>query len=291
MSLLLPTSLDEAVRMLGEHRDALILAGGTDLMVEINDGHRRPDGVVVAVNRVPELRSWRHDPAAATFTIGAAITYSELLIEPLAGFSPALAEASRTVGSPQIRNAGTLAGNLGTCSPAGDGLPVLAALDATATLMSLTGVRTVPVRDLMVGVKRTAIEPGELIVEITLPTARGWQGYAKVGVRNAMVIAVASACLVVDESEQRVALALGSVGPTIIRCGEAEAHLGAAIDWSTMVAADDDIAMFGQMASTAARPITDHRSSADYRRHAVGVLAARLARRAVAAGRGSTVAA
>ena len=142
MSLLLPTSLDEAVGMLGEHPDALILAGGTDLMVEINDGHRRPDDVVVAVNRVPELRSWRHDPAAATLTIGAAITYAELLSDPLATFSPALAEASRTVGSPQIRNAGTLGGNLGTCSPAGDALPVLAALDATVTLASAAGVRT-----------------------------------------------------------------------------------------------------------------------------------------------------
>ena len=166
MSLLLPTSLDEAVGMLGEHPDALILAGGTDLMVEINDGHRRPDDVVVAVNRVPELRSWRHDPAAATLTIGAAITYTELLSDPLATFSPALAEASRTVGSPQIRNAGTLAGNLGTCSPAGDALPVLAALDATVTLASAAGVRTMPVREFMTGVKRTAIEPGELIVEI-----------------------------------------------------------------------------------------------------------------------------
>ena len=291
MSLLVPTSLDDAVGMLGDHPDALILAGGTDLMVEINDGHRRPDSVVIAVNRVPELRSWRHDPRAATLTIGAAVTYSELLAEPLVGFAPALGEAARTVGSPQIRNAGTLAGNLGTCSPAGDGLPVLAALDATVTLASAGGSRTVAVREFMVGVKRTAIEPGELIVEITLPTARGWQGYAKVGVRNAMVIAVASACLVVDEPAQRVALALGSVGPTIIRCDEAEAQLATALDWSTMVASDDDLASFGRLASAAATPITDHRSSAEYRRHAVGVLATRLARRAVVAGRGSEAAA
>jgi len=289
MSLLLPTSLDEAVGMLGEHPDALILAGGTDLMVEINDGHRRPDDVVVAVNRVPELRSWRHDPAAATLTIGAAITYTALLSDPLGTFSPALAEASRTVGSPQIRNAGTLAGNLGTCSPAGDALPVLAALDATVTLASAAGVRTMPVREFMTGVKRTAIEPGELIVEITVPTARGWQGYAKVGVRNAMVIAVATACLVVDEADQRVALALGSVGPTIIRCEEAETQLGGALDWAPMIGTADDLTTFGRLAAAAARPITDHRSSAEYRRHAVGVLATRLARRAVAAGRQSAV--
>ena len=200
-----------------------------------------------------------------------------------------MAEASRTVGSPQIRNAGTLAGNLGTCSPAGDALPVLAALDATVTLASAAGVRTMPVREFMTGVKRTAIEPGELIVEITVPTARGWQGYAKVGVRNAMVIAVATACLVVDEADQRVALALGSVGPTIIRCEEAETQLGGALDWATMIGTADDLTTFGRLAAAAARPITDHRSSAEYRRHAVGVLATRLARRAVAAGRQSPV--
>jgi CO/xanthine dehydrogenase FAD-binding subunit len=149
--------------------------------------------------------------------------------------------------------------------------------------VSAAGARTMPVREFMVGVKRTAIEPGELIVEITVPTARGWQGYAKVGVRNAMVIAVASACLVVDEDEQRIALALGSVGPTIIRCDDAEARLAAALDWRAMAAADDDLVAFGQSAAAAARPISDHRSSAEYRRHAVGVLATRLARRALRA--------
>ena len=110
--------------MLAEHPDALILGGGTDLMVEINDGHRRPDDVVIAVGRIPDLRSWRHDPAAGTLTIGAAVTYTRAARPSRSPrSSPALAEASRTVGSPQIRNAGTLAGNLGTCSPAGDGAP------------------------------------------------------------------------------------------------------------------------------------------------------------------------
>ncbi len=279
--MLVPTSLDEATAMLAEHPGALILAGGTDLMVEINDGHRRPDGVVVAVGRIPELRSWRHDATARTLTLGAAVTYRELLAEPIASLVPALAEASRTVGSPQIRNAGTLAGNLGTCSPAGDGLPVLAALGATVTLLSAAGIRTMPVAEFMVGVKRTAIEPGEMIVEIELPLVAGWQGYAKVGVRNAMVIAVASACLVVDTDQRRVALALGSVGPTIVRCPEAEQWLAEQLDWSTMVASADAVARFGALASEAARPITDHRSTAEYRRHAVGVLAARLARRAI----------
>jgi CO/xanthine dehydrogenase FAD-binding subunit len=284
MLMLVPTSLDEATAMLAEHPDALILGGGTDLMVEINDGHRRPDGVVMAVGRIPDLRSWRHDPASGTVVLGAAVTYTELLTEPIASLLPALAEASRTVGSPQIRNAGTLAGNLGTCSPAGDGLPALAALEASVTLLSATGVRTVPVGEFMVGVKRTAIEPGELIVEIEIPVRNGWQGYAKVGVRNAMVIAVASACLVVDTDRRQVALALGSVGPTIIRCREAEAFLADAVDWSAVssLVPAPAIERFGALASAASRPIDDHRSTAAYRRHAVGVLAARLARRAFA---------
>jgi CO/xanthine dehydrogenase FAD-binding subunit len=281
--MLVPTSLDEATAMLAEHPDALILGGGTDLMVEINDGHRRPDGVVIAVGRIPDLRSWRHDPASATLTLGAAVTYRELLTEPIASLVPALAEASRTVGSPQIRNAGTLAGNLGTCSPAGDGLPVLAALEARVTLLAASGVRSLPVGEFMVGVKRTAIEPGEMIVEIDVPVRPGWQGYSKVGVRNAMVIAVASACLVVDTDRHTVALALGSVGPTILRCAEAEALLESEIDWTTMSARGAALERFGTLAAAQSRPITDHRSTAEYRRHAVGVLATRLARRATAA--------
>ncbi len=280
MTVAVPHSLDDAVRLLGEHPDAMLLAGGTDAMVEINDGHRRPGGLVIALNRVSDLRSWRHDPSTGTVTIGAGVTYTELMQEPLTALLPALAEASRTVGSPQIRNAGTLGGNLGTCSPAGDGLPVLSALDAEVRIVSATGERTISVHDFMVGVKRTSLEPGEIIAEIMLEVRDGWQGYAKVGVRNAMVIAVASACLAVDTDAQHVAIALGSVGPTVIRCTDAEAHLSAAVDWSTGSVTPDAIADFGTLVSAASTPITDHRSSADYRRHAVGVLGARLARRA-----------
>jgi len=280
MTVAVPHSLDDAVRLLGDHPDAMLLAGGTDAMVEINDGHRRPDGLVIALNRVADLRSWRHDPATGIVTIGAGVTYTELMQEPIAALLPALAEASRTVGSPQIRNAGTLGGNLGTCSPAGDGLPVLSALDADVRIASATGERTISVHDLMVGVKRTSLEPGEIIAEIILQVRDGWQGYAKVGIRNAMVIAVASACLAVDTEAQRMAIALGSVGPTIIRCTEAETHLAASVDWASGSVSPDALAEFGSLVSAASTPITDHRSSADYRRHAVGILGARLARRA-----------
>lgn len=274
----LPDTVEAAVGHLADHPQASVLTGGTDLMVEVNEGHRRPDGNVVVVNRIPELRSWRRDESSVT--IGAAVTYREIETGPLARLAPALAEASRTVGSPQIRNAGTLGGNLGTCSPAGDGLPVLAALDATVELASSAGRRTMTVAEFMVGPKRTALRPGELIVSTTVPVTDGWQGYAKVGVRNAMVIAVASACVVLDRTERRAAIALGSVGPTILRCPEAEALLGTSIDWATLRVEEAALHEIASAVSAASRPITDHRSSAEYRRHAVGVLARRLVRRA-----------
>jgi CO/xanthine dehydrogenase FAD-binding subunit len=276
----LPVTVDDAVERLAADPAATVLAGGTDLMVEVNDGHRRPDGSVVVVDRIAELRSWRHDPVGSTLTIGAAVRYREMLDGPMAAMVPALAEAARTVGSPQIRNAGTLGGNLGTCSPAGDGLPVLSALDAVVELASVSGRRTLPVGEFMLGVKRTALGPGEMIVSVTVPVVDGWQGYAKVGVRNAMVIAVASACVVLDRSRRSVSVALGSVGPTVLRCPDAEAHLAAELDWATLAAEPATLGRFGELVSTASRPITDHRSSADYRRHAVGVLARRLVRRA-----------
>jgi CO/xanthine dehydrogenase FAD-binding subunit len=279
MSVLVPTSLDEAVSALVADPAALVLAGGTDAMVEINAGHRRPT-TVVAVNRVAELRSWTYDPAAKTVRIGAAVTYSELMEPPLADLIPALAEASRTVGSPQIRHAGTLGGNLGTCSPAGDGLPVLSALDAVVHVAGPTGERSLSVHEFMVGVKRTALGPAELITGVTVPVLSGWQGYTKVGVRNAMVIALATACLAVDDDRSTVRLAIGSVAPTILRCPEAETFAAANVDFVARRAEPDVVARFGELAAATSRPIDDHRSTAAYRRHAIGVLSARLLRRA-----------
>jgi CO/xanthine dehydrogenase FAD-binding subunit len=275
MSVLVPTSLDAALQALADTPSATVLAGGTDLMVEFNGGHRRADHVLV-VNRVPELRTWHHD--GRHLRIGAGVTYAEIEAEPIATWVPALAQAARTVGSPQIRHAATIGGNVGTCSPAGDGLPVLAALDAVVELTSTHGVRSLPFSEFMVGPKRTARRPGELITAIVVPVSSGYQGYAKVGVRNAMVIATASAAVVVRPSA--VAIALGSVGPTIIRCHEAEALVAAHADFADGRLSDEVVREAAELVRAAARPIDDHRSSAAYRRHAVGVLAARLLRRA-----------
>ncbi len=282
VGVVVPESLADAVAALGEHPGATLLAGGTDLMVEINEAHRRLGGTetIVAVSRIPELCTWVHDPAAGTVRLGAAVTYAELAAPPLARLLPALAQAARTVGSPQIRNAATIGGNLATCSPAGDGLPVLSALDAVVDVLGPDGGRSLPVGEFMTGVKRTALEPGELITSVTVPLLDGWQGYAKVGVRNAMVIAIAGACLAVDRPSRSVRLALGSVAPTVVRAPDAEGQAIAAVDWDAGAVSEADAVRFGELAAAASRPIDDHRATAAYRRRAVEVLSRRLLRRA-----------
>jgi len=285
MSVLVPASLDDALARLAADPTLQPLAGGTDLMVEVNMGHRRPPGILV-IDRLPELRGWRHDAGTGTAWLGAGLTYGEMAAPAFAALLPALTEAARTVGSPQIRNAGTIGGNLGTASPAGDGLPVLSALDAVVTLASTTGTRDLSIHDYLVGVKRTARRPDELILGVTVPVLTGWQGYAKVGVRNAMVIATTSACLAVDAVGRSVRVSMGAVAPTVLRAREAEAWVAGRIDWATgRLAGEADGALataaeFGRRAAAEARPIDDHRSTAAYRRHAVGVLATRLLRRA-----------
>jgi CO/xanthine dehydrogenase FAD-binding subunit len=284
MTVHVATSLADAVEALAAAPESVLLAGGTDLMVEVNAGHRRTESVV-ALNRVAELRSWLETSAdgVPVLRLGSGVTYAQLEVGEPARLAPALAQAGRTVGSPQIRNAATVGGNLATCSPAGDGLPVLAALQATVTLRGARGVRTLPVAEFMVGVKRTAIESGELIEHIDVPIVDGWQGYSKVGVRNAMVIAVASAALVVDRPAREVRVALGSVGPTVLRCPAAEAWVSERLSWD---GATHDAALaveFGERVAAEARPIDDHRSSAAYRRHAIGVMARRQLERAIAA--------
>ncbi len=273
------TDLDEALSALSAEPTPTVLAGGTDLMVELNMGHRRV-GSVVVVNRVPELCTWRHDAAAHTLWLGAGITYDEISREPLAALVPALAQAARTVGSPQIRHVATIGGNVGTASPAGDGLPVLAALGATIHLASMAGARDVPFAEFCTGPKRTVRRPDELIVGVTVPELDGFQGYTKVGTRNAMVISVAGVCLATDRPTRSIRIALGSVGPTILRAPEAEVLAAGGVDWEAGRASTELVHEFGRAVGAAARPIDDHRATAAYRRHAVEVLAGRLLRRA-----------
>lgn len=279
MTVAIPLTIREALDALTSAPDARLIQGGTDMMVEINFNHLKPHNVI-ALRRVQELRIWTKN-ADGTITIGAGVPYQEMETGELKNLVPALAEAARTVGSPQIRAAGTLGGNLGTCSPAGDGLPVLFALDAVIHLQSTENSRVLSVHDFMLGVKRNARASNEIITAVTIPLLDGWQGYAKVGVRNAMVISVASACLAVDKSTKSVRIALGAVGPTIIRCRDAEAWLAEQLDISTSTGIDVATAKeFGRRVSIESKPIDDHRSTAEYRRHAIGVLAQRLITRA-----------
>ncbi len=176
MPVLRPTSVDQLLDILANDPSASLLAGGTDLMVEVNLHGRRP-ATVVALRALEELTEWSH--RSGRVTIGAGLPYADMEKGPLAQLVPALAQAARTVGSPQIRAAGTIGGNLGTCSPAGDTLPVLAALNATIHVLHRDGVRDVPFSDFMVGVKRNCLRPGEIVHSVTVPVVEGWQGYAK----------------------------------------------------------------------------------------------------------------
>lgn len=280
MTVAVPISLNDALVALAQNPEAQIIQGGTDLMVEINFNRRKPTNVI-ALRRVLELRAWSIATDGSTITIGAGLPYTQMEGGPIARLVPALAQAARTVGSPQIRAAGTIGGNLGTCSPAGDALPVLSALDAIVHLRSSTGARNISVHEFMVGVKRNARAPDEIIVSVTMPIVAGWQGYAKVGVRNAMVISIASCCLAVDRADSAIRVALGAVGPTIIRCHQTEAWLASQLDLSSVAAVSANLLKeFGDRVAQEAKPIDDHRSTAAYRRHAVSTLAKRLLMRA-----------
>ena len=279
MTVAIPLTIREALDALKTTPDARLIQGGTDMMVEINFNHLKPNNVI-ALRRVQELRAWKKN-ANGTVTIGAGVPYQEMEMGELNQLLPALAEAARTVGSPQIRAAGTLGGNLGTCSPAGDGLPVLFALDAVVHLQNVDASRDLSIHEFMVGVKRNAKVSNEIITSVTVPLLDGWQGYAKVGVRNAMVISVASSCLAIDKPSNSVRIALGAVGPTLIRCRDAELWLSGQFDFSTTSGIDTAVAKeFGRRVALESKPIDDHRSTAEYRRHAVGVLAQRLITRA-----------
>ena len=276
MPVLIPRSVDELVEIFQDHPTAKLLAGGTDYMVEVNLHGRKPE-TMISLRQVKELTEWSVRPTQSRITIGAGVPYADMEIGEIARLVPALAQAARTVGSPQIRAAGTIGGNLGTCSPAGDSLPVLAALNATIHVIGPDGNRNIEFVNFMVGVKKNSLLPSEFVHSVSLPIVEGWQGYAKVGTRNAMVISTASACLVRDSDEGFVSIALGSVGPTIIRAHDAEAWLMKATSLRDGAQLEPSIAQeFGRRVAQESRPIDDHRSTAEYRRHAVGVLAQRL---------------
>jgi CO/xanthine dehydrogenase FAD-binding subunit len=276
MDFLQPRSLREALAAKAERPDAVPIAGGTDVMVELNFGHRRPEAVL-DLTRVGELAAWERDDGR--LRVGAGLTYTRAIAE-LADALPGLAIAARTVGSPQIRNRGTVGGNLGSASPAGDCHPPLLAVGAEVELASVGGSRRVPVEEFFTGPKQSVLAPDELICAVHVPAATGPQQFAKVGTRNAMVIAVCSFALVLDPEHGRVGTGIGSAGPTPLRAGDAERFLEGVLDaeglWGSRAAIGEPAAArFGELVAAAARPIDDVRGSAAYRVHALGVLARR----------------
>ncbi len=281
--LLRPATLDAALSALGDDPELTVLAGGTDLMVAVNYGQRRPTAVL-SLRRLDELTGWRGD--GDDVVLGSRLTYAEMQHGELAELLPGLAQAARTVGSPQIRATGTIGGNLGTASPAGDTLPVLAAYDATVEVASAAdGHRRVPMAEFVVGPKRTTLRPGELITGVRIRVPHGPQEFLKIGPRNAMVIAVANCALVADRDTATVRCALGSVGPVPLRCVDAEAFVVDHLDWDAGRVDDPrTYETFGALCAEASRPIDDHRSTAEYRRHATGVLARRALMRAFRGG-------
>ena len=212
MDVLTPRSLDEALRLKAEHPEAVPIQGGTDVMVALNFDRARPE-VVLNLNEVAELRGWSRENG--TLRLGAGLTYAEALSGELAEALPALAEASRTVGSPQIRNRGTIGGNLGTASPAGDALPPLFVENAEVELASVRGRRRLALGDFLVGVKQNALEPDELIVSVLVEPSGQPQTFMKVGPRNAMVIAVCSLAVVADRRRGELRASFGSSSPVV----------------------------------------------------------------------------
>jgi CO/xanthine dehydrogenase FAD-binding subunit len=263
MEVLTPRSLDAALLLRAEHPGAVPIQGGTDLMVDLNFDRRRPE-TVLNLNEVPELRGWSRENGA--LRLGSGLTYTEAYDE-LAGALPALAEASRTVGSPQIRNRGTIGGNLGTASPAGDALPPLLVEGAEVELATVDGTRRLPLAEFLVGPKRNALREDELIVAVHVEPSGAPQTFMKVGTRNAMVIAVCSLALAVDRERDEIRGSFGSAGPVP----------------GLVVAPLADAAEFPERLAGAASPIDDVRGTAAYRRHALRVLARRALERCLAA--------
>ena len=276
LEVLQPTSWGEALSAKQEHPDAVTLAGGTDLLVELNFGRRRPQ-TILDLTRVAELGHWSRDDGEVR--LGAGVNYA-LVIAELSIELPGLAIASRTVGSPQIRNRGTVGGNLGTSSPAGDALPPLVANSARIELASTKGSRVVPVDKFCTGPKRNVLAPDELIAAIHMPVASGPQQFSKIGTRNAMVIAVASFALSLNPANRSVGTGIGSAGPIPLRASDAEHFLEGVLDEQNLwddrgPLPETAVARFAQLTSEAAKPIDDVRGSAVYRRHALAVMAKR----------------
>jgi len=265
-----PGSLDEALEAVARHApNAKLLAGGTDLLVELKHTPNGPQ-FVVDLGRVPGLRGIEETPAG--LRIGAMVTHTEIMQSPLiAEHAPAMIAAAATIGAVQTRNMGTLGGNLVTCVPSLDSGPVLVALDALLTVAGARGKRQMPITEFFVGPRKTALAPDEILVDILIPAVMLGRpaSFRKFGLRKGQALALvnAAASLAVEGGlivETRIAL--GAVSPTVIRAVRAEA-----VVTGKTVGDTAGLREAAQAAVTEARPIDDFRASAAYRRELIAV--------------------
>jgi CO/xanthine dehydrogenase FAD-binding subunit len=262
-----------AVALLGEHgAKAKILAGGTDLLVELKHALHNPE-IIVDISRLRELKQIA--VADDGLHIGAGVTSAEIMSSPvIRAMFPALVAAAHSIGAMQTRNLGTLGGNLVTCVPSMDSGPALIALEASVSVAGASGQRRMPLADLFVGPRKTSLKPGELLVDIIVPKENLGKptAFEKFGLRKGQALALVNiGASFWVERDKFVAprIALGAVAPTVIRAPKAEAFLdGRKISAEAMAEA-------GRIAATEAKPISDFRASTDYRRDLVVVLVKR----------------
>ncbi len=266
-----PQSVGETLKLLARHKsDARLIAGGTDLIVEIERGVRSP-AIVIDISRIPGLDAIYHDEQD-NIHLGPLVTHNQVAGSELCvNRAFPLAKACWEIGAPQIRNRGTVAGNLVTASPANDTITPLWALGAAVTLRSTRGERTLSFEEFFLGVRKTALEPDEMIVDIFFPALKGDQvgTFLKLGLRRAQAISVVNVAVVLNllvDSVTGARVTLGSVAPTIVRAVNAERFLAG------KVLRPDVIAHAGDLAAQTIAPISDVRGSAEYRRYMAATL-------------------
>jgi len=276
MEFLQPETWPEALQMKAAHPQAVPIQGGTDVMVELNFDRYRPE-YLLDLTRVSDLAQWA--PDNGHIRLGAGVSYTRVITE-LGDRLPGLAMASRTVGSPQIRNRGTVGGNLGAASPAGDSHPALLAAYAHVEVESVRGARQIPAEEFYTGVKRNALGPDELIKAVLIAPPAGPQQFCKIGTRNAMVISVAAFGLALHPDREAVGTGIGSAAPTPRRALAAEQFLAQSLTddglWESRGALPDATGRhFADLVADAASPIDDVRGTARYRVHSLSVMARR----------------
>ena len=272
--LALPRSIEDCLKLLAERGpEAKLVAGGTDLLPQMKNGLIKP-AAVIDLSGVADLRVLRREDGAG-LRVGASVAAREIELDPYTRSAyPALAESGALVGSVQIRNLATVGGNLCNAAPSADMAPPLMALEAEAIIAGPRGRRRVPMADFFTGVRRTVLAPDELLVELIVPAPGPRSGgqYLRHTPRRELdiaVVGVASQVTLSDGVCRKARIALAAVAPTPIRATAAER----ALEGQPLTA--QQIARAAQLAVEAARPISDQRGSADFRRHLVGVLTRR----------------